>query len=322
MIKLDEKDRKILVELDKNARATDSEIAKKVRLSKQVTRYRIKNLIKKEVINNFYTVVNVGKLGFSTYYVFLQLESTSEKEEKELLGKIKNKPYVGWLISGTGRWDVIILIYARSTSEFDKHLTEVLEVCKNRVHEYSFTNLITAEHMGYKFLGQKNILSALQTEKKQAIHLNEKSKKILKTISQNARLTTVEIAEKTNLPLHVVRYDLKELIKKEVIEAFKPKLDVNKLGYQWHLLLVQFTPVKEERRKELVNFCRSNKKVYYVTQTIGAYNLMLDIHVKNTEEFKKTLFEIKEKFPDVIKLYESIIIFDEYKIDYFTDLFA
>jgi hypothetical protein len=48
---------------------------------------------------------------------------------------------------------------------------------------------------------------------------------------------------------------------------------------------------------------------------------MLDIHVKSTEEFKKVLSELKEKFPDVIKLYESIVIFEEFKIDYFTNLF-
>ena len=35
-INIDEKDRKILLELDKNARQTDSEIAKKIKLSKNL----------------------------------------------------------------------------------------------------------------------------------------------------------------------------------------------------------------------------------------------------------------------------------------------
>ena len=50
-MKLDEKDRKILVELDKDARQSDSEIAKKVRISKQVANYRIQNLIKRDIFN-------------------------------------------------------------------------------------------------------------------------------------------------------------------------------------------------------------------------------------------------------------------------------
>jgi hypothetical protein len=43
---------------------------------------------------------------------------------------------------------------------------------------------------------------------------------------------------------------------------------------------------------------------------------MLDIHVSSVEEFKEVLLEIKDKFSDVIRIYESVIIFDEYKINY------
>lgn len=320
-MEINEKDRKILAELDKNARAPDSKIAKDVRLNKQVVNYRIKNLIKQGIINNFYTVINTGKLGFNSHYIFLQLENINEQQEKVLLEKIKNKSYIGWLVSGTGRWDVVMLIYARTSSEFDKHLNDILSVCKNHVHEYSFTNLIAAEHIGYKFLEQKNLKVSSQTEKISSIQLDKTDKLILRILSQNARLSVIDIAEKIKVPLHTVRYHLKELIKKKIIESFKPKIEVNKLGYQWHLLLIQFSTANEQRKKEFIEFCRSNKKVYYVTQTIGNYNLMLDIHVRSTEEFKKTLFELKERFSDVIKLYDSIIIFDEYKIDYFTDSF-
>ena len=42
MVELDLKDKKILFELDFDARQSYSEIAKKVRLSKQVVEYRIK----------------------------------------------------------------------------------------------------------------------------------------------------------------------------------------------------------------------------------------------------------------------------------------
>ena len=76
---IDERDRKILKELEEDARQTDSAIAKKIHLSKQVTNYRIQKMIESGVISNFYTVVNVGNLGLSTYYVFLQLEKINNR---------------------------------------------------------------------------------------------------------------------------------------------------------------------------------------------------------------------------------------------------
>ena len=89
------------------------------------------------------------------------------------------------------------------------------------------------------------------------------------------------------------------------------------LGYQWHLLLIQIRNITESRKKEFIHFCKQYKKIYYVTNTVGLYNLMLDIHVNSVEEFKEVLLELKSRFSDVIRLYESMIIFEEYKISYF-----
>lgn len=316
MIELDVKDRKILAELDKNARFSDSEIAKKVRISKQVANYRIKKLLEEGIISDFYTVVNTGKLGLNSYYVFLQFENINKQQEKILLEKIKNLDFVGWLVGGTGRWDAITLVYAKDIETFDKLLNKIISLCGNHMHEYNFTILIKGEHISYKFISSETIKTVKQTEKTGNLELDSTDKKILHAISHNARDSLVELSQITKFPLYVVSYHLKNLIKNEFIEGFKPKINVNKLGYQWHVLLIQCQKTNEKRKKEFIDFCKSNKKIYYITNTMGMYNLMLDIHVKNTEEFKDVLFELKEKFSDVIKLYESIILFEEYKIDY------
>ena len=49
---IDTKDRKILNELDFNARQSNSEIARKVGLSKEVVNYRIRNLEKAEIVTS------------------------------------------------------------------------------------------------------------------------------------------------------------------------------------------------------------------------------------------------------------------------------
>ena len=70
---LDLKDRKILYELDINARQTDKEIAKKVGLSREAVRYRIDKLLKDGYINYFITILNSMKLGFEWYRTFFSL---------------------------------------------------------------------------------------------------------------------------------------------------------------------------------------------------------------------------------------------------------
>jgi HAD superfamily hydrolase (TIGR01509 family) len=314
---IDEKDRRILRTLEEDARQPDSAIAKQVHLSKQVTNYRIQQMIKSGIINNFYTVVNVGNLGLSTYYVFLQLKGMNGEEEKLLLKKLNSLDGVGWLVFCIGKWDIILNINEESIQNFEKTLNRVIELCGDYLHEYKFTILSEAEHLGYKFLtGKKYARPIYQGERERIFKIDISDEKILRELSQNARLDLVELSKKTKIPVHVLSYRLRKLIKNGVIEGFKPKLNIAKLGYQWHLLLIRLGPHSEERKKELIEFCRANRDIYYLTSTIGDYNLMLDVHIKSAEELKEILAGLKGRFQDVIKTYESVMITEEHKIDY------
>lgn len=313
---LDKKDKKILIELDKNSRKTDSEIARKVKLSKQVVNYRIQKLLENKVISNFYTILNLGALGFDSYYVFLQFQKLNKEKERKLLNKLNKLDNLGWLISGTGRWDAVALVFAESITVFNTKLTEITKICGEHLYESNFTTLLTSEHLSYKFLNSKETHSIRQTEKRNELKLDNKDKKILSTISQNARTPLTEIASKTKIPVHVANYRLKKLIKNKLIIGFKPKINVSQLDLQYYLLLIQFANVSDERKRLFLNFCKYNKEIYYVTNTVGFYNAMLDIHVSSARDFKEVLLKLKDQFSDVMKMYESITIFDEHKISY------
>lgn len=309
-------DSKILAALDQNARLAESIIGKKVRASKQVVKYRIKRLEDKGILENYYTMLNVGKLGFDSYYVFVQLTGLNSEQENELYQNILKIPYVAWLVTGVGRWDAVILICAKTIIEFNTELEELKSIFSKNLHEYTFTTLIQAEHISYKFLKSTSNNTLKTTSKDKKVILNEIDKKILRTINQSARMPVTSIAESTKFPLHTIHYRLKQLQKEKIIQGFKPKINVHKLGLQWHLLLIAFNSVSEDRIKLFISYCKENKNVYYVTNSVGKYNIMLDIHVKNTEEFRKFLFDIKNSFQDLILLYESILVFEELLITY------
>jgi len=313
---IDEKDKKILRELEENARQTDSSIAKKIRLSKQVTNYRIQKMIESNVISNFYTVVNVGNLGLTTYYLFIELQKINKEKEKKLIEKINSLDEVGWLISCIGKWDIILNINESSILNFEKSLNQIIKICELYLHDYKFTILSEAEHIGYKFLGSKRYTPLYQGERDKSFKLDVTDEKILRILSQNARINLISLSKKTKIPAHVLNYRIKKLIKSGIIEGFKPKLNINKLGYQWHLLLINLSVMDEENKRELIEFCKFHKNVYYITSTIGDYNLMLDIHIKSTEELTRILKDIQDRFSNLIKTYESVMVSEEFKIDY------
>ena len=46
---------------------------------------------------------------------------------------------------------------------------------------------------------------------------------------------------------------------------------------------------------------------------------MIDVHIKEIGELRGFILKIKEKFPELIKNYELLNVFEEHKINYFPD---
>ena len=80
-MKLDKKDLQILGILDWNARMPITQVAKKVKLNKDVVRYRIRNLEKQEIISAYYSLINISKIGYLTFRLYLDLKDVSKEIE-------------------------------------------------------------------------------------------------------------------------------------------------------------------------------------------------------------------------------------------------
>jgi|GEM_PF-1799413 len=313
---MDALDSKILSVLDQNARLPESVIGKKVGASKQVIKYRIKRFKDNNIVENYYTMIDVGRLGFDSYYVFVQLTGLDSKQENEIYQSILKLPHTAWLVTGVGRWDAVILFCAQTITQFNNELAELKLLFGRHLHEYTFNTLVQAEHISYKFLKSQAKTSLKTTSKSKTVVLDKVDGEILKVLNQSARMPVTEIASHIKYPLHTVHYRLKQLQKNNIIQGFRPKINVQQLGMQWHLLLISFNSVPEDRIRKFMVYCKQHNNVYYVTNTVGKYNVMLDVHVKDTEEFRRFLFDIKNAFQDVILLYESVLVFEELLITY------
>ncbi|MEK6811902.1 MAG: winged helix-turn-helix transcriptional regulator [Nanoarchaeota archaeon] len=132
-IEIDNKDKKILNMLSKNARESFVEISKKINVKFDVVRYKIKNLIKNGVILGFFSRTNKHRLGLNSYILLLNLKK--ELDEKDI-SKLKNMLNIYYLERITGRWNFIIHFYARG----NKGLVETLDTIRRTFND-SLLNL-------------------------------------------------------------------------------------------------------------------------------------------------------------------------------------
>jgi Lrp/AsnC family transcriptional regulator, leucine-responsive regulatory protein len=315
MVKLDKKDTRVLLELEKNARQPYSTIGRKVRLSKQAVNYRINRLKKLGVISHFVSIVDTRKLGYTFYLIFLQFNNVSTKKEKEIIKFLEGLQEISWLVNCVGKWNLIAGLLVRDPFEVQKSLERILDNYSNSIKEKSLFIVVDAHPCTKKYLyDERSTNQAFYFGNRKSIRLKKIDYDILKELQKNSCMNNVEISRKIGSRHETVKKHIEDMIDSNLIQAFSIKLNPQKYGYEWHNILLRVEAMSTNRRKKFVEYFKNLPNVVFVTSAIGEWDFMLDLHVENQAKIATMLEKVKETFPNVIKNYESIMIIDEYKV--------
>ncbi len=125
-IRLDAKDKKILIELQKNARQSIAEIAKKTKLPRDVVVYRIKKFEQNKVIRAYHTFLNPQRLGYPLYvYVLFSCYNIKPEEETKFINYLRNHKQIIYVAKNSGKYDFCINVCVRDYKEFDDIIRKI-----------------------------------------------------------------------------------------------------------------------------------------------------------------------------------------------------
>jgi DNA-binding Lrp family transcriptional regulator len=322
--KLDVKDRKILHELDRNCRQANSEIGRRTRLSKEVVKYRIDRMIENDIINRFHTIVNYFKLGFFKYKLYLSLKDVNSKKIEEISQYFNNHSKTEWIITCTGRWDMIVSFIVRNVNEFDDEIQLVMNKFSQYIKEKAVTSTLYLAHHRREYLRdspmpeRKAIVFHTSADKQEGIE--DIDMKILKIISNNARMPVREIAEKINATPRVVQYRIKRMEKRYIILAYKVHIEPKKMGNIFCKAIIYLASSERERLNQFVRYCSSIPQAVWPQRVMGTWDFEIDLELENYDRFQGIIFDLKEKFSDIIQKNEFIIVTKEFKLEFFPGM--
>ncbi|MFC1801533.1 winged helix-turn-helix transcriptional regulator [Nanoarchaeota archaeon] len=312
---LDLKDKKILFELDKNSRIPLSELGKKVRLSKEVVFHRINNLIKKGFILRFQAIISTYRLGYQSFKIYFKLQNMTQESRKNMQEFLMKHPSVYWIGNCQGRWDLIIASWAKNIKDFGDLEDELLNKFSNHILEKEVTISRRSVQYNRRWFYNNKVepVEMSYGEDLEEIKLKKIDFEILKNIANNARIKITELAKKINTSITVARYRLKQLEKNKIILGYKYALNPKLLNYETCKSFVFLKNITAEKKKQLINYCKMNPNIINTVQTIGPWDLEIELEVKNFEEYYQIMNNIQEKFNGIIKSYESVLFSSEPK---------
>ncbi len=146
-------DKKILKELDENARKSLADLAPKVGLSRDAVRNRIEKMVQAKVISAFKPIYNPPNMGFPIInYVFIALYNPSEEVEKQFVTYLKSTKNVTYIASLIGRWDYILDIMAENQGGFDKTMKEIRRKFHAVIKDYEVIGVL--QEYKYEAIGR------------------------------------------------------------------------------------------------------------------------------------------------------------------------
>jgi Lrp/AsnC family leucine-responsive transcriptional regulator len=317
VVKLDAKDKKILSELDMDARQSISSIAKKVGLSKEVVNYRIKQLEKKGVINGYYTVINIAKLGLMFCRFFTRFQNVDLAKEKEMASFASKHPEVCWVVNTKGAWDMVFVILTDKINEFKKLCDDFSYKYGSHFQTRQVSIATKVHHMKHNYLygtnDDKEYVLGGDTEEE---NIDDTDYRILSILSRNARISTLEIARQLDITPNTVKYRIKKLLDSGVVLCFRSAIGVKMLGHQRHKVIITLQNMTENKMMQLMEFLKQNPRIVYITEAVGTGDLEFEIDVHDSNELHENINKMRGEFGDLIRDFEVCLTYSEDQINY------
>lgn len=314
--KIDIKDKKILFELDFDARQSFSELGKKVGLSKQVVEYRVNNLIKKGIINGFYPVINIPKLGYHYCRLSITLQNISPEEQEKIILDLESDHRVFWLLEVQGSFDLLIVIWAPTLKFFRDFVDEFMVKYSSYV-KHKMENIgLDVIHYQHRYLLQKKETSEIHIkETSERFVIDELDHKILIWLCENARIPLIKIAEKLKENPRTIAYRIARM-EKGLIESYKTVIDHNKLGYTYLKVFVNLSNHNKDIKK-IKECIKNNPATIYLVEGINLHgDIDFEIMIKNNNELLNLIRDLRKNFPAMIADYNTVAYLRTLKIRY------
>jgi Lrp/AsnC family leucine-responsive transcriptional regulator len=311
MIKLDAYDKKILEILINNSREQISTIAKKVRLKRENVNYKINRLVKEGLIKEFNAIIDESKLSLSRYAVFLELVNLKESTEKDILDYIKKDKFMTWAGPSAGKWSLIFDIVVPKNERVENIIDGFLPKFGEYIEDYALLKLSEGHYFNSKFLGlsekPRNKVVALKN-----YDLDEKDLKILSLLTNDSKITLVDLSEKVGMTPNGINNRIKNLEKNGFILFYTISLDWKKLDYEWYGIQIKLLRFELEKERKLKNYLSKNKNVLFYSKYIGSFwDYDVVIMVKNSNELRDFINDFRKNFAKTAKISNIFINFEE-----------
>lgn len=319
MEKIDAFDKKLLALLEENARMPLTQIAKRLRSSQQVVSYRIHTLENKGVIGGYYSVINISALGYTSYRTMIRLTNSDNSVHEKVISYLIKHGNVLWLVDCGGKWDLLVNFMAKNILDYNKILREFKNEFPEHIQNYEILTTVEVLYLGRDYLANGKRIGRQYSFGKYDNNgaLDKLDYQILSFLSEKGRMNAVDIAHLLKISPNTVILRMRSLQKEGILQGFKPVLHLENFGYQGYKALIKFHNITEKDEEKIIEYLQKDIRIVGAIRLVGGWDFEIEFEVDSQEEMLTLTRTFRDSFKEVIKEFEVLPLFHEYKYNFF-----
>ena len=146
--------------------------------------------------------------------------------------------------------------------------------------------------------------------------MDKKDKKLLILLQENGRESLKTLGDKIGLSIDSTKKRIEKLKKLGIISKFGVCIDPKAMGYDIVANnKIKLTNVKKEEREHFINYLVNHPNCIELISVSGDYDWTCVLIAENTTSFNDLVYEIREKFTEIISDWNTSFNLKVYKFE-------
>ena len=309
---LDSVDKRLLYELDQNARQGISAVAKKLRLNRNVALYRFNRLKKQAIVKYAFAEINSVGLGYYSFRVFLKLGNFTKSQEQDLSTYLLKQKNLIWFSRVLGKWDLDIVYATKDIHKFAEFKSELLLAFNSIIEDFEIALLLDIYCYSKDYLVNRERKNTLVKHfGKVNYAADKKDLELLVLLTKDAMMPVLELAKRTDLSVNTVKKKMKTMEREGIILSYRLFLDTAKLGYHYYKLHMRLRNYNKQDLAAFRSFLETKSYMIYTDHHLDADDFQIELQLESEPEYLAFLDELYASFGRIIKEHFVIKFYEE-----------
>lgn len=311
---LNKKDLKLLYELDSNYRIPYSKVGKKIQMSEQLISHKVKQMMKKRIINRHCPLIDYARFGLLNFIVLFKVHYRSEDSFSQLIEKLERNRIITTILECDGKYDLLVVFSSDNPSSFNKQLTRLVSE-NTELRDWIILTTVVEHHYMRNYLVGKvadRAEDVVVGGDRDELDIDYINRGVIRGLVHGKKRIT-DIANTLGITPKTALSRLRWLEKNGIVRDYRLSLNLKNAGIHTDTILIKYRNITKKEEEEFRYFCRSNPNVIELIKSFGEWDVILQVETRSQEEFRRLYLRIKEKFDDVISEVDNFHVFAVHK---------